>query len=87
MPTADEFAGIVHLQAVFGDDVANELAELRGFPELDRRWVTPSGRDVAALCDASDNGGFSSSRWTMQGWVLDDRSMRALANEFPDDFR
>ena len=43
MPTADEFAGIVHLQAVFGDDVANELAELLGFPELDRRWVTPSG--------------------------------------------
>ena len=87
MPTADELAGIVHLQAVFGDDVAKELAAPVGLPELDCRWVTPSGRDVTALCDASDNGGFSSSRWTMQGWVLDDLSMRALVNEFPDDFR
>ena len=87
MPTADEFAAIVHLQAVFGDDVARELAESVGLPELDCRWVTPSGRDVTALCDASDNGGFSSSRWTMQGWVLDDLSMRALENEFQHEFR
>ena len=85
MPTADEFAVVVHLQAIFGDDVAMELAESLGFPDIGNRWITPYGRDVTTLCDASDNGGFSSSRWTFSGWILDDRSMRALANEFPDE--
>ena len=83
MPTADEFAVVVHLQAMLGDDFAMELARSLGLPDIDNRWVTPYGRDVTELCDASDNGGFSSSRWTLSGWILDDRSMRTLANEFP----
>ena len=87
MSAADEFAVVVHLQAAFGDDVAMEIAITLGLPEQDIRWVTPSGRDVTAMCEASDNGGFSSSQWTMQGWVLDDHSMRALVNEFPDEFQ
>ena len=69
------------------DMFAKELAELIGLPDLDEKWVTPEGRDVTRLCEASDDGGFSSSRWTMQGWVLDDRSMTALRDEFPADFR
>ena len=88
---ADAFAGIQYvahrLGPGVGDMFAKELAELIGLPELDENWVTPEGRDVTRCCGASSHGGFSSSRWTMQGWVLDDRSMRALVNEFPDDFR
>ena len=85
MSTADEFAAVVHLRDMLGDDVARELAFTLGFPEADIRWITPNGRDVTALCDRSDNGGFSSSQWTFSGWVLDDSSMRALADEFPDE--
>ena len=89
---ADAFAGIKQLARTLfppgaGDMFAKELAELIGLPELDEKWVTPEGRDVTRLCEASDDGGFSSSRWTMQGWVLDDRSMIALRNEFPEYFR
>ena len=89
MPTSDEFAAVVHLAEMFGeglgDEIANELADLLGFSIVDNRWITPYGRDVTALCDASANGGFSSSQWTFSGWMLDDSSMRALANEFPDE--
>ena len=87
---ADAFAGIKHVAATLGPGVgdmfAKELAELIGLPELDEKWVTPEGRDVTRCCGASDNGGFSSSRWTMQGWVLDEPSMIKLKNEFPLHF-
>ena len=87
MSAADEFAVVIHLQATFGDGIAMDIAKALGLPEQDIRWVTPSGRDVTAMCEASDNGGFSSSRWTIDGWVLDDHSMRSLVNEFPDEFQ
>ena len=88
---ADEFAGVVHMQRRFGsglgDEIATQLSDLLGLPGSDNRWLTPTGRDVTDLCDQSDNGGFSSDQWTLQGWILDARSMRALMDEFPEHFR
>ena len=79
---ADAFAGIHSLSRKLGpglgDMFAKGLAEFIGLPEVDENWVTPDGRDVTRCCGASSHGGFSSSRWTMQGWVLDDESMLAL---------
>ena len=56
-----------------------------GFPEQDNRWCTPWGEDVTYLCEISDIGGFGSVGWTIHGWILDDYSMRALKEEFPDE--
>ena len=88
---ADAFASIHHvakkLGPGIGDMFAKQLAEFVGLPELDETWLTPEGRDVTRCCGASDNGGFSSSHWTMQGWVLDNESMLALKREFPEEFR
>ena len=56
-----------------------------GIPEQDNRWCTPWGEDVTYLCERSFIGGFSSVRWTIHGWILDDSSMRALKEEYPDE--
>ena len=88
---ADAFAGIQALAKMLGPGVgdmfAKKIGEFVGLPELDERWITPEGRDVTRCCGASSSGGFSSSHWTMQGWVLDDDSMQALKREFPKRFR
>ena len=53
--------------------------------EDDERWCTPWGEDVTWLCWRSQTGGFGSSRWTRNGWILDEWSMRQLQKEFPDE--
>ena len=85
---AAEYCSIVHLHlhnriAAFAEEIASYL----GLPERDNRWVTPSGRAVNFFVDRSVHGGFSSTRWSIAGWELDEMSMVALVNEFPDDFR
>ena len=72
-----------------GDKIAafaEEIASILGLPERDNRWVTPSGRDVSGLVERSVDGGFSSTRWSLEGWVLDEMSMVALRSEFPGNF-
>ena len=56
-----------------------------GFPEQDNRWCTPWGEDVTYLCEISHTGGCASAKWTMNGWILDDSSMQALKEEFPEE--
>lgn len=88
--SADEFAGVVHMQrrlgSGLGDELAIELSRLLGLPEADERFVTPAGRVVTGLCDRSETGGFSSSQWSLQGWILDTSSVIALMSEFPGHF-
>ena len=64
---------------------ASEIAAMLGFPEPDKRWCTPWGEDVTYLCEISGIGGFGYVEWTIHGWILDDYSMRALKEEFPDE--
>ena len=81
---AHEFCSCIHLEKkIFGTAGASEIPEMLGFPDQDKRWVTPCGVDVTHLCDRSSEGGFGSERWTIHGWILDDSSMRALKEEFP----
>ena len=85
---AAEYCSIVHLHlhnrtAAFAEEIASYI----GIPERDNRWVTPSGRDVTFLVDSSQHGGFSSYRWSIAGWELDEMSMVALRSEFPGDLR
>ena len=88
---ADAFASIHHLarkfEPSFGALFGEQLTRFVGLPELDETFITPEGRDVTRCCGASDNGGFSSSKWTMEGWVLDKKSLLALKREFPEEFR
>ena len=91
MAPAHEFVSALHVGKMFpgglGDEVARDIAELLNLNEYDTNWVTPTGRNVTDLCELSSLGGFSSSHWTLQGWVLDASSMIALADEFPEEFR
>ena len=85
---ADEFCSVMHLRVFLGrgDLVKEEIGRCLGFDERDLRWVSPSGEDLTRLCDSSSIGGFSSSCWTIRGWVLDESSMAKLRDEFPDSF-
>ena len=83
---ANEFCSCVHLEKTkLGTAGASEIASLLGFPEQDNRWCTPWGEDVTYLCEISDIGGFGSKGWTIHGWILDEYSMWALKEEFPDE--
>ena len=62
------------------------LARFVGLDFLCMKWVTPFGQDVAALTEASAIGGFGSSEWTLQGWVLDEGSVQRLREEFPEQY-
>ena len=84
MSFADEFASCWHLAAMLGEDAAVEIAWNLGLPTCDIKWVTPAGVDLTGLGDMSLTGGFSSSGWKLTGWVLDQCSLNALANEFPE---
>ena len=82
---AHEFCSWLHLQKakVFNRLLTYDIADFIGFPEADKRWCTPWGKDVTLLTDCSqEQGGFSSTRWTMDGWVLDEASMQSLTEEF-----
>ena len=83
---AHEFASCRHLEStILGTAGASEIAAMLGFPEQDNRWCTPWGEDVTYLCEISDIGGFASAKWTINGWILDDSSMQALKEEFPEE--
>ena len=83
---ADEFYSCRHLENItLGTTGASEIAAMLGFPDQDNRWCTPWVEDVTYLCEVSDIGGFGSTQWTIHGWILDDDSMRALKEEFPDE--
>ena len=84
MSFADELLSCWHLAGMFGEDAAIEIAWNLALPDRDTRWVTPAGVDVSGLCFRSLTGGFSSSSWKLTGWVLDQGSLNALANEFPE---
>ena len=83
---AHEFCSFRHLEkTILGTTGASEIAEMLGFPDQDIRWCTPWGQDVTDLCEFSDNGGYGSQAWTIHGWILDESSMRALKEEYPDE--
>ena len=65
-------------------DADAETEQYAGMEE-DNRWITPWGKDVTDLCWTSSTGGFGSTQWTKNGWILDDFSMRELQKEFPDE--
>ena len=83
---AHEFCSCRHLEnTILGTAGAKEIAAMLGFPELDIRWCTPWGEDVTYICEISEIGGFASTRWTIDGWILDATSMQILQKEFPDE--
>ena len=76
----------MHLEkAIFGRAGTSEIPRMLGFPMHDKRWCTPWGEDVTYLCEISEIGGFASAEWTIDGWILDDSSMQALKEEFPEE--
>ena len=81
---AHEFCSWLHLQNAkqINRLLTFDIAEFLGFPEADKRWCTPWGKDVTLLTDCSQTGGFSSTHWTMDGWTLDADSMQSLREEF-----
>ena len=84
---ANEFCSVWQIaNSILGRGPASEIASMLGLPDHDERWCTPYGQDVTHLCVRSDNGGFSSNVWTVDGWVLDDESMWQLVDEFPFEF-
>jgi len=83
---ADAYAAVVHLGRRLGLEYEVHFAEFLGLPYHDDKWVAPWGEDLTDLCNHSLTGGFSSARWTMNGWELDAASMEALGLEFPDRF-
>ena len=62
------------------------LAQFVGLDYLCMKWVTPFGQDVTELAEASSIGLAGSSEWTLAGWVLDERSVQSLREEFPDRY-
>ena len=83
---ADSFCACRQLNDLFRMPGNTLIAEFLGLDGMCIKWSTPSGDDVTALCEESLNGGFSSSRWSMHGWVLDEASVHALREEFPDRY-
>ena len=85
---ADEFCSVMQLRVFLGrgDLVKEEIGKCLGLDERDLGWISPAGEDLTALCNSSSNGGFSSSHWTIHGWILDEDSMAKLRDEFPDSF-
>ena len=88
---ADEFCSTRHLGQKLGivdcGPLLFEIASFLGFPGRDRTWLTNWGEDVTYLCDQSESGRFHCHHWTMAGWVLDNVSIEALFQEFPNSFR
>ena len=83
---ADELCSCRHLNERLGTRGDTRIARFLGLDEMDMKWVTLYGQDVTALCEESSIGGFSSSRWSLQGWVLDEASLQNLREEFPDRY-
>ena len=83
---ADEFCSCKHLNTRLHMPGSTLLAEFVGLDDMCMKWLTPFGQDVTALTEASEFGGLGSSEWTLQGWVLDERSVQRLREEFPDRY-
>lgn len=83
---ADEYCSVIELNRCFGSPGNELIARCFGLDDRDVKWVAPDGRDMTALCDRSALGGFDSTAWTLNGWVLSDRSMAMLRAEFPEEF-
>ena len=87
MSMPSEFPALVNLSTILGEEVATMIADTLDLSANDLRWITPDGRDVTDLCNKqSANGGFSSRKWTLRGWILDRVSVSDLKEEFPDEF-
>ena len=87
MSMPSELPALVGLSTILSEEVATMIAEALDLSANDLRWITPDGRDVTALCNnQSANGGFSSVKWTLRGWILDRVSLSDLKEEFPDEF-
>ena len=87
MSMPSELPALVNLSTILGEEVATMIAETLDLSANDTRWITPDGRDVTDLCNKqSANGGFSSRKWTLRGWILDRVSVSDLKEEFPDEF-
>ncbi len=81
---ADHLCSCIHLNERLHMPGSTLLAQFLWLDYLCMKWVTPFGQDVTALTEASSIGGFGSSEWTLQGWVLDEGSVQSLRDEFPD---
>ncbi len=66
---ADEYCSAIEVNRLFGMQGSRLIAECLGLIELDLKLFGPDGRDCTALCDRSDQGGFDSSDWTLDGWI------------------
>ena len=84
---ADEYASAIQTNRKIGTEGNTVIAQFLGLFEKDEKWISPDGRDMTGLCNASDRGGFESEGpWTLNGWTLDDWSMAQLRAEFPGHF-
>ena len=81
---ADEFCACKHIYNRLGTMGDTRIAQFAGLDEMCIKWVTQFGQDVTALCGDSEIGAFSSSSWSLEGWVLDEVSVQSLRREFPD---
>ena len=83
---AHEFCSCMHLgQAILGTAGAYEIPRMLGFPDLDNRFCTTWGEDVTYIFHISSLCGVQVGKWTIHGWILDDSSMQALKEEFPEE--
>ena len=85
---ADDYCSVIQLNRHIGVESNTLLAQFLGVDCRDQKWWAPDGRDCTVLCEMSDLGGFDSRQdWTLDGWILSDRSMDMLRAEFHDHFR
>ena len=96
---ADEYCSYMHLaKAILGTAGEYEIPQMLGFPDLDNWWCTTWGEDVPDLFWCTTRGEdltdlfeisslcfVQSGTWTINGWILDDYTMQALKEEFPDE--
>ena len=74
---ADEYCSVLLLNRKLHMDGDTTLAELLGLETLDRRWLSPDGRNctrrMESACPANimsqDEDGLC-VRWSLDGWVL-----------------
>ena len=83
---ADEYTSTIQVNRLLRMEGIRLIADYLGLMELDLKWIAPDGTDCTALCNMSDQGGFDSHEWSIDGWILSDDSMAQLRAEFPNEF-
>ena len=84
---ADAYCSAIEMNRLIGIEGSTVIAEFLDLHCRDDKWIAPHGRDLTDLCNMSATGGFESEGpWTLNGWVLDERSMDRLRAEFPHEF-